>query len=98
MHEEDENDDIDLTCIQYNPSKNLSKKDVKEKENQEKIQAKYDAQLNKQLKKKPRKANATKQELTEEETTDRRKMITMLTMYLLEFPEKLKVYKKINLE
>lgn len=99
MYEKDRDDDaIDLTAIQYRPSENLSKKDVKEREKQEKIQAKYDAQLEKQIKKKPRAGKATPQELSEEEATTRRKMITLLSFYVLEFPEKLKMYKKINLE
>lgn len=98
MDEEGDEYDIDLSSIQYKPSENISKKDAKEMEKKAKIDAKYDAQLQKQIMKKPRAKKSSKLELSEEQSTDRRKMITMLTMYLLEFPEKLKVYKKINLE
>lgn len=89
----DENDEIDFSNLMYKSDDNLKKESPKiESPKIDKLE-KLMIQTPKKEKKKdtPPKAN-------EDDIINKRRLILLLNFYLLEFPEKLKTFKKINLE
>ncbi len=91
-------EEIDLKQIQYKPKKKepkqVKKPVKKDVEKVDKVKDKVmDKVLEKQLDKRCKKPMPTEEELIE-----KRRMILLIQFYLIEFPVKLKTFKKINLE
>lgn len=85
---------LNLSSLKYKPKQEPKTKKVDTKIIKEEI--KEDKEFEKQLTKPPKKDK--KEKPTEDEIIQKRKMILLMQFYFVEFPERLKVFKKINLE
>lgn len=89
----DENDEIDFSNLMYKSDDNLKKESPK-------IESPKIDKLEKLMNQTPKKEKKkdTPEKPSEEDIINKRRLILLLNFYLLEFPEKLKTFKKINLE
>lgn len=83
-------EEIDLSSLMCKP------KD--EKKDQKKSNKLPDEKMDEKLKEKISKKSKTKQKLSEEDIINKRRLILLIEFYLLEFGDKLKAFKKINVE
>ena len=85
----DSDDEINLESIQYKPK---PKEKVKEKAVKKDVKPVIEKQLVKRTKSK-----TMKEMPSEEEVINKRKIILLLQFYMIEFPDELKSYKKVNM-
>lgn len=97
-----DNEKIDLSSLKYkSKDEPIVKPEKKEKQTDKQQEKKEKQEVNdfEKLMTKPSKIKQTKKDKsTEDEIIQKRKMILLMQFYLVEFSERLKTFKKINLE
>ncbi len=89
--------DIDLSNLMYKNDDNVRSSNVVKKQNEK--QNELPEKIEKLIPEpKKEKKKDIPQKPSEDDVINKRRLILLLQFYLLEFPDKLKTFKKINLE